>query len=82
MNENEKNLRQHPKALDPSVLILNIILAVLGSIIGLEIIVRIGISTNTSIIGALFAIIISRIPVSIFKKFKDINVQNLVQTNI
>lgn len=82
MNENEKNLRQHPKALDPSVLILNIILAVLGSIIGLEIVVRIGISTNTSIIGALFAIIISRIPVSIFKKFKDINVQNLVQTNI
>lgn len=74
--------RKHPSAFSPGILILNIIVSVLGAIIGLELITRLGISTNTSIIGALFAIIIARIPLSIFKKFKDINSQNLVQTAI
>ncbi|MCI8293610.1 MAG: OPT family oligopeptide transporter [Hespellia sp.] len=78
---NEKN-KQHPSALDPAILILNLLLAVVGAIIGLELIVRIGISTNTSIVGALFAIVLSRIPLGIFKKYRDINSQNLVQTNI
>ena len=82
MSDMNQNKKVHPKAFEPAVLILNIILAVLGAIIGLEIIVRVGISTNTSIIGALFAIILSKIPLKIFAKYKDINAQNLVQTNI
>ncbi len=61
-------------------MLLNILVSVIGSIIGLELIARLGISTNTSIIGALFAIIIARIPLKIFQKYKDINTQNLVQT--
>ncbi len=73
---------EHPSAFSPSILILNIILSVLGAIIGLELIVRIGISTNTSIVGALFAIILSRIPIGIFKKYRNIHAQNLVQTAI
>ena len=59
--------KKHPSAWDPAI-------------IGLELIARLGISTNTSIIGALFAIIIARIPLKIFQKYKDINTQNLVQT--
>lgn len=64
MNEqnNGTQAKNHPSALNPAILILNIILSVLGAIIGLELIVRVGISTNTSIVGALFAIILSRIP--------------------
>lgn len=80
MEENKK--KQHPSALSPQILILNLVLSVLGAIIGLELIVRIGISTNTSIIGALFAILLSRIPMAFFKKYKDVNAQNLVQTSI
>lgn len=74
--------KTHPKALDPGILIVNILTSAIGVIIGLELIVRIGISTNTSIIGALFAVIISMIPLKIFNRFKDIHAQNLIQTNI
>jgi uncharacterized oligopeptide transporter (OPT) family protein len=52
--------KKHPSAWDPAIMLLNILVSVIGSIIGLELIARLGISTNTSIIGALFAIIISR----------------------
>ncbi len=73
---------KHPSALNPPILILNIIIAALGAIIGLELITRLGITTNTSIVGALLAILIARIPFSLFKSFKDINSQNLIQTAI
>jgi uncharacterized oligopeptide transporter (OPT) family protein len=73
---------KHPSALDPAILILNIIVAVLGAIIGLELITRLGISTNTSIIGALIAILIARIPFTFFKNLRQINSQNLIQTAI
>lgn len=73
---------RHPLALDPPILIVNIIVAVLGVIIGLELITRLGISTNTSIVGAIFAILIARLPFKFFKQFKQINAQNLVQTAI
>ena len=69
--------KKHPSAWDPAIMLLNILVSVIGSIIGLELIARLGISTNTSIIGALFAIIIARIPLKVFQKYKDINTQNL-----
>ncbi|NLW22176.1 MAG: OPT family oligopeptide transporter [Tissierellia bacterium] len=79
----ENNVKKrHPRALDPGILIVNIITSVLGVIIGMELIVRIGISTNTSIIGALVAILISYIPLKIFQPFKSIYAQNMIQTNI
>ncbi len=77
-----KDKRQHPSALEPGILLVNILTSIIGVIIGLELIVRIGISTNTSIIGALLAIIISKLPLKFFKSFKDINSQNLIQTSI
>lgn len=58
---------EHPKAWDPQVLILGLPLAVVGCIIGLELIVRTGVTPNTSIIGALFAILLSRIPVAFLR---------------
>lgn len=72
--------RDHPSAWNPAIMLMNILVSVIGAIVGLELIARLGISTNTSIIGALFAIIIARIPLKILKRFKDINTQNLVQT--
>lgn len=72
----------HPKAYAPHILILNIVMSILGAIIGLELIVRTGVAPNTSIVGALFAIIISRIPIAIMKKYQSIHCQNLIQTSI
>lgn len=72
--------KEHPSAWEPSIVIVNVLVSVIGAIIGLELITRLGISTNTSIIGALFAIIIARIPLRFLKRFKNLNSQNLVQT--
>lgn len=71
---------EHPKAFSPSILILNVFLCVVGAIIGLELIVRTGVTPNTSIIGALFAIILSRIPLKIFQHYRSVHEQNLLQT--
>ena len=73
---------EHPKACSPYILILNIVMSVLGAIIGLELIVRTGVAPNTSIVGALFAIIISRLPIAFLKKYQSIHCQNMIQTSI
>ncbi|WP_272675469.1 OPT/YSL family transporter [Providencia sp. PROV092] len=66
----------------PALLIAIIILSFVGAIIGIQIIVTLGISANTSIIGAVLAILLSRVPLSIFASFKFIDAQNLIQTSI
>lgn len=73
---------QHPKLWEPGLLILSIILCVLGCIIGMELIINTGVTANTSLVGALIAVIISRIPISFFMKFRSVHRQNLVQTSI
>lgn len=72
--------KEHPKWYDPWCLIFGVIMCTLGSIIGMELIVRTGVTANTSIIGALFAVVLSLIPLRVFKKFKSIHRQNLLQT--
>lgn len=81
MNQ-EKNKNGHPRALEPVALILTIVTAVFGSIIGMQIVVSLGVTPNTAIIGALIAMMVARIPMGIFKRFKSIHRQNLVQTSI
>ncbi|MFU0832443.1 MAG: OPT family oligopeptide transporter [Oscillospiraceae bacterium] len=71
-----------PKAFEPAVIIINILMCCLGAIIGLELIVRTGVTPNTSIVGALFTILISRIPISFLKKYRSVHRQNLIQTAI
>ncbi|XEQ94844.1 hypothetical protein SCACP_37430 [Sporomusa carbonis] len=73
---------KHPRAFEPSVFVLNIILAVLGAIIGMQIITTLGVTPNTSLIGVLVAIALSRIPGAVFSKYRSIHRQNLVQSNI
>lgn len=89
MNENQEVLKQqqisaaeHPKAWDLQVMILMVPLCIVGAIIGLELIVRTGVTPNSSIIGALFAILLSRIPTAFMKKYRSIHRQNLLQTSI
>jgi uncharacterized oligopeptide transporter (OPT) family protein len=76
------NPDKHPRALEPATLALLIVASVVGAIIGLQIITTLGITPNTSIIGVLVAILLSRLPLSVFSRFRSIHRQNLVQTNI
>ncbi len=72
----------HVKAFDPMILVVTILASCFGAIIDLELMTRVGVSQNTSIIGALLAVVISMIPGKLFHRFKNIHAQNLVQTSI
>lgn len=73
---------EHPKLWEPGLLVLNVLMCVLGCIIGLELIANTGTTPNTSLVGALIAIIISRIPIAKFSKLRNVHRQNLIQTSI
>lgn len=73
---------KHPTIFNPLTITLIIFTAVLGAIIGMQLITTLGISANTSIIGAVFAMIIARVPIKQFLKFKSIHNQNIIQTSI
>lgn len=72
--------RHHVKALEPRTLVLSLVVSVLSAIICMQIISRIGITPNTSIIGAIVAMTIARIPLAFLKDFRSLDRQNLVQT--
>ncbi|HSF14966.1 MAG TPA: OPT/YSL family transporter [Vicinamibacteria bacterium] len=81
MPSSEKR-RSHPSIFEPSNLVLGVLFAVLGTVIGLELLTRVGITPNSSIIAAIFTIGLSRIPLSVFTHFRDLGRQNLMQTVI
>lgn len=82
MDNNETENSGHPTIFDPIILTMILATAVIGAIIGVQLITSLGISANTSIIGAIFAMLIARIPIRMFLKFKSVHRQNLVQTSI
>lgn len=70
------------KTFDLPFIIFSIIISVFGAIIGMQLITSLGITPNTSIIGALIAMLIARIPMKMFYKYRSIENQNLIQTSI
>lgn len=71
-----------PKLFEFNVLIVVIITGILGAIIGMELMVNLGISANTSIIGALIAVLLGMVPLKMLQKYKNVYRQNLIQTSI
>lgn len=76
----ESKPRQHTKVTSPETLIVGLLMAALSAIICMQIISRIGITPNTSIIGAIVAMAIARIPTVYMRKFRSLERQNLIQT--
>ena len=76
-----KNNKENPLK-DIGTLIVMILLSVLGAIIGVQLITTLGVTPNTSIIGALFAMLLARIPMQAFQRYRSVHTQNLAQTVI
>jgi len=74
--------RTHPTLWEPTTLVLALGMAVLGAIIGIQLITRVGITPNSSVIGAMVALSISRIPLAALRGLGDLHRQNLLQTVI
>lgn len=82
MNGEKTKKEKHPSIFEPFALILNIVTAVIGAVIGMQLVTSLGITPNTAIIGALIAMLIARLPITLFSKYKSVHRQNLVQTSI
>ena len=74
--------RRHPRFLEPASLLLITPLCVIGAIIGVQLIVTLGITANTSLIGALAAMALARIPIGALARYRSVHVQNLAQSAI
>jgi uncharacterized oligopeptide transporter (OPT) family protein len=77
-----KESETHPKLLEPTTLILIVVLSVFGAIIGLQLLTTLGVTPNTSMVGALVAISLARIPLGLLQRYRSIHVQNLAQSAI
>ncbi|HMF93716.1 MAG TPA: OPT/YSL family transporter [Vicinamibacterales bacterium] len=73
---------KHPSVFEPPVFAAAIALALLGIVIGLELLTRVGVTPNTSIIGAILAMGVARAPIAGFGAFRSVARQNLLQTVI
>lgn len=84
MNEQESKSTPKEKkrisSLEPGTLVFGILMAVLSAAICMQIIGQIGSTPNTSLIGAIFAMIVARIPFAATKKFRNLERQNYIQT--
>lgn len=74
--------QRHPSLFEPGTLVLIAILCVFGAIIGMQLLVSLGITANTSLIGALAAMALARVPMAMFTRYRSIHVQNLAQSAI
>ena len=73
---------KHPSLFEAGTLIPAVLLGVLGIVIGAELLTRVGITPNTSIIGAIVAMAVARIPLRALGTFRSVHRQNLMQTVI
>lgn len=72
--------KQGIRASEPGTVFLGTILAVLSAIVCMQILGKVGVSANTSILGAIFAMLVSRIPAKSMQNFKNLERQNYIQT--
>ncbi|HYZ22094.1 MAG TPA: OPT/YSL family transporter [Rhodopila sp.] len=72
----------HPRLWEPATLVLVLLLSAFGAVIGLQLLTRLGVTPNTSIIGALVAMAMARIPLGLLRRYRSIHVQNLAQSAI
>ncbi|TCR67084.1 OPT/YSL family transporter [Bosea sp. BK604] len=74
--------QRHPTLFEPATLVLIAILSVFGAIIGMQLLVSLGVTANTSLIGAMAAMVLARMPLGLFLRYRSIHVQNLAQSAI
>ncbi|WP_406461434.1 OPT/YSL family transporter [Streptomyces sp. NBC_00111] len=72
----------HPRVLEPVLLAVLVVLAAVGAVIGIDLVSKLGISANTSVVGALVAMLIGRIPLGFLRRMRSVHRQNLAQSAI
>jgi uncharacterized oligopeptide transporter (OPT) family protein len=70
------------EAIEPVLLITTVVLSVLGALIGMHMITTLGVAANTSIIGALLAMLVGRVAIGQLATMRSPHRQNLAQTAV
>lgn len=81
-NAYQKVEKERISCFEPQTFILGILLSVLSAIICMQIIGKVGVTPNTSIMGAIVAMVLARIPLQSMLKFRSLERQNLIQTTV
>ncbi|OKJ75410.1 hypothetical protein AMK30_12495 [Streptomyces sp. CB02460] len=63
-------------------MILTVVLSVFGAVVGVQLLATLGVTPSTSLIGALAAMTLARVPLVAFRGFRSVHAQNLAQTSI
>lgn len=71
-----------PRATEPFVCTVLVVLSVVGAVIGIDLVAKLGISANTAVVGALLAMLIGRMPLTLLRRMRSVHRQNLAQTAI
>ncbi|MDR3410888.1 MAG: OPT/YSL family transporter [Formivibrio sp.] len=74
--------KEHPSSFEPGTFMFLVALSLFGAIIAIQLLTTLGVTPNTSIIGALVAMILARLPLQFFARFRSVHVQNLAQSTI
>ena len=72
--------KSHVKILELETFLVSVVVSVASAVICMQIIARIGFTPNTSVIGAMIAMAVARLPFERMRKFRSLDRQNLVQT--
>lgn len=70
----------HPRTCAPAILLPLVAISVAGAVIGVQLLTSLGVTPNTSLIGALLAMMLGRVPVAGLRAFRSIHAQNLAQS--
>ena len=63
---------RHPATFAPATFLLLLVLCTFGAIIGVQLILQLGVTPNTSLIGALVAMLLARVPLAVFARYRSI----------
>src|SRR5699024_2856002 len=77
-----KRMNQKKKLFNIPYVLMVIVVSILGAIIGMQLITTLGVTPNTSVIGAIIAMILARIPLTLFNSLKSKHAQNTLQTSV
>ncbi|WP_323989447.1 OPT family oligopeptide transporter [Nguyenibacter sp. L1] len=72
----------HPRIQEPAILLMILVLSVGGAVVGLQLLVTLGVTPNTGLIGALVAMTLGRLRLPGFRRYRSVHVQNLAQSAV
>lgn len=70
----------HPRTFTPALFVPLVLISATGAVVGVQLLTSLGVTPNTSLIGALLAMMLGRLPLPGLRVFRSMHAQNLAQS--